>query len=863
MNISYSTEISLRAAIISAKKLQNPDETFSETIKKHALNQLELVQKVEDMMKGIKNADNTEKAAIGAAINALELAYKAISFGLEETKLKRRQFSEECDKHLATFAIDNNKEPQEFSTEELAIKQFYNLLISRDEEFVDYCGIQVIKRPEHPNVDFYSILPYYRMSQALPQNNLIASRLDQLRQGIYLFLKTGLPLKAYFTKYQNASSVVMHYNSFMQPSNFLNNYRAPRFIITALANLLWNMQHPVSTSTGLPLNLSEAVSLCYDVEMFLNDLLNPAQYPYIEPLDTKSKRLNQCLLNIEVFIKSLRRSFEFERLHEINLRQVSQHMHSGLKVMSNKLLELIYHNEEAAEIIVGQMMTISSLVVLNPQLYNYFYSYQISPLPPHINIKPTTAIDLLVIYAHLTPFKRKQICKTLIASDLEPEIQLAFSLRQLHLTSLEPFEDVSLKQLAAHAKTEAESYRISAAYFLPVIFLVMESFAVFRDTRPHLSANETLFSNGDDLQHLYDIDGTLSDKIQRQNILADACVADDKSYYHWSITMFFQNKSKTHQHIDQLLVWQNEMRLKTLELDRYTDRIEENRIWLQFPAFQQELINFLSDITYLYRQLKDKFCSIETEMQSNNKINRDEKRVLQPMLDDLEVILESTQKSISQVNSVISDPDFCEYEREKFYEKNSAISPQQNKVSPMLQSRAYPPARSNTAASVNSATDDPDFDDYEKESIDEKNSALSHQQNKVSLMLQSRAHIPAISSTPAAMKQSGVLVAGRLGMTPVRLRANKPESTTNIPAPQPPEKSKSSHLGFYLSITCSAITSLALASNLIYPMFNLTLAQNILALMVSLTISIALLAYNYYKKDGARFDFSLEVIPTI
>lgn len=814
MNISYSTEISLRAAIISAKNLQTSEENFADTIKKHALNQLELVQKVEDMMKGIKNADNTEKAAIGAAINAIELAYKAISYGLEETKLKRRQFTEECDKHLATFTIDNNKEPSEFSVEELAIKQFHNLLVQREAQLLDYCGIQIIKRPEHPNIEFYSILPYYKMSQALPQNNLIASRIDQLRQGIYLFLKTGLPLKAYLHKFQNASSITMHYNAFMKPANFLNNYRAPRFIITALANLLWNLQHPVSTSTGLPLNLSEAVSLCYDVEMFLNDLLNSAQYPYIEPLDTKSKRLNQCLLNIEVFIKSLRRSFEFERLHEINLRQVSQHMHSGLKVMSNKLLELIYHNEEAAEIIVGQMMTISSLLVLNPQLYNYFYTYQISPLPPHINSKPTTVIDLLAIYAHLTPYHRKELCRTLIASDLEPEIQLAFSLRQFHQTCLEPFEEVSLKQVTGNAKSQEEAYQISAAYLLPVIFLVMESFAVFRDTRPHLSAYESKFSDADDLQHLYDLDGTLSDKTQRQNILSEACDASDKAYYHWSISMFFQNKSKTHQNIDQLLVWQNEMRLKTLELDRYTDRIEENRIWLQFPTFQQELINFLSEITLLYRQLKDKFCSIESEMQSNNKINRDEKRVLQPMLDDLEVILESTQKSISQVNSVISDPDFCEYEREKFYEKNSAFSPQRNKISPMLQSNVCSPQRTDTS-----------------QSIKYNNSLMLSRQNI---------------------------------LTPPRPKEKPPERTERkafIPTPPPPEKPKS-HLSYYIALTCSSISTLTLSYNLIYPMFNLTLAQNILALLVSLTINIALYAYSHYKKDNYRFDFSLE-LPTL
>ncbi len=830
MNISYSSEISLRSAIICAKKASNNEESLVENIKRHALNQMELVQKAEGLMTGLKSADNVEKAAISAAIHGIEIAYKAISYGLEEAKFKRRQFIEECDKSLATFCIDNNKETSEFSSHEWAVKQFYHLMQKRCPDLIEYCGISITEKAEQEKVQFFSVLPFYKMSQSLPQNNIIASKLDQLRQAIYLFLKTGLPLEKYYQKFKEASVTIWKISSLFDADSYLNYYRAPRFIITALANLLWNLKHPVDIMTGAPLCLSDAISLSYDIEIFLNDLLNPSQYPQLEFIDSKSKRVSQTLLKVETFVKALRRGFDYERLHEINLHEVSKHMHSALKVMSNKLLELIYHDELAAEIVVGQIMVMGTLFIQNPLLYIHFYSELPQYTPDQLNPKPCTIIDVLIVFAHLPPARRLKLCQKLIDSNLEAETQLAYHLREFHQICLEPFETIALENLDISKKNKYEKYQLSATYFLPIIFLVMESFAMFRDTRPHQQTPDALDVTGlpDEFAQIYDLDGTLPDKIQCQNILDLAAQSDREGYYHWSISIFLKNKGKTQQNIDNLLIWQNEMRCRTSDLDRYADKIQENRVWLQFPTFQQELIQFLSEIAQLYRQLNEKFCSIESQMQSNSKIHRDEKRVLQPMLDDLEIILESTQKSIGQVSSVISDPEFCDYEKEKFNEKNQHVDFDKTKMQHFINSaNGVTPLRSKgpPTPQIFSNTMSPQKDN------------VSDEQNDI-----------ASPSRPSPDAEPNV--ANTKNVSPITGEMRKKKTSfmqpiaTFIDTESP--KSDSHKMLKFMGLSCLVMSDLALTVNLFSPFLQIQFAISVIATFIALAITGILLINHHY-----------------
>lgn len=661
MNMMHSSEISLRSAVFSAQKNLEKGENLADKIKQQALNQLSVVQQAENLFTDIKHSENLQAAAIHIAVQGIELAYHAVSAELSEAKFKRKRFVEECESHLASFSISTHREINEYSLEELAIHHFIQMIDTRFSDIKPYLGILSHQSQEFPDERYYAVMPFYRMSMSLEQNSVIASKIDTHRQGIFLYLKTGLALKYYYDKYQNYSRLWLQIQGLALRKNYLNHLKAPRFIISALANLLWNLQHPVDPKTSIPLPIDECAAICNKASMFLNDLLNPSQFKYLQQLDLRCEKVVRNLCQIELLIKSLQSAYEYDHLHEINLSDISKHMHSALRIMSNKIMELIYRDENASEKLVGQIMILGELLMQNHELYEEFHDLQKIFNPKFTNEKASTLIDILNLFAHQTPRERKKIWQSLIQTGSEYHIQFAHQLKLFHKTFLDQFEDVVKQNLKRQSFNEK-----TAPHFIPLILMVMESFTVFRDTRPK--------KNPESESHevICDIQNTTHDRKQRHAILNDAASTTTENpdkYYYWSVSSFMKVKSAFHDSLDMLLSKQNQMRIKTLEMDILAFRLSENRTLLLKKDFKKELLKTLKDICVFYSQLLKMFNLLESRMQADLKLQRDQKRILQPMLDDLEACMEAIQKSIAMVNTIMTDARFEEHERSRQQEK--------------------------------------------------------------------------------------------------------------------------------------------------------------------------------------------------
>ena len=246
-----------------------------------------------------------------------------------------------------------------------------------------------------------------------------------------------------------------------------------------------------------------------------------------------------------------------------------------------------------------------------------------------------------------------------------------------------------------------KDFHFTASYFIPLIILIMESFKVFKDTRPtkskteeilDLTSSRTLNSPLKQSPHLeaFSFDcvkaNSKSDKIQCELILNEVSTPEDSNtYYNWSISMFLKKKSRRNKQIDELLKWQNQIREKTSRLDDFADVISKNRMFLQHQRFHTDLSDLLIEIRQLFDSISQKFSTIQTQMQSNTKLQRDEKRVLQPMLEDVSSIVESVEKSIQQVDAIINAPDFGVLERQKMLEQNPLLQTYQGQ--PMVRFR--------------------------------------------------------------------------------------------------------------------------------------------------------------------------------
>ncbi len=378
----YLTELALRAAVNTSKKQVTGDGlSSSNDIKNLALG------RVQELINGNSNASNIgsqinlQAAAIALAIQGLEIAYVAISRQLDALKNQRIAFDKERQAAIATFVISNNVEEQDFSSEEQVIKFFVGLGLKS--KFASYFGIKVAALSQE-DAAFYSVLPFYRMSDALDQPVASTNPLDVQRTAISLFFKSALPeaIADIDAGFQGSSKFVEFFRSLFERKNYLNDKRAPRFIIMALANLLWNLQHPVDPETGFPLSWEQCIGLCRDVELFLNKLLDADAAPFLQKLNNEENQLLSFIRKVEIHTKALRAAYAEAQLNELDIGSVTNSAHRTLRIMDQNVFKLIYKrrnpitncmepDETAAEELAYTVSYLNEILRRNPNFRTY------------------------------------------------------------------------------------------------------------------------------------------------------------------------------------------------------------------------------------------------------------------------------------------------------------------------------------------------------------------------------------------------------------------------------------------------------------------------------------------------------------
>ena len=659
-------ETCLRGIVASASHEAGNAGNIAETIRLHASSKMSLIKEATTLM-GSTHSSSLEGAAITAAIHGIEIAYSALSSNLQNAKFMRTQFYEECEHSIATFVLNDSKEIAELSKEENAIKNFWKLIQKECHHFIGFFGIQDRLDPSNAKIHKLSVLPFFQMSQAFEKKQIIASKLDQYRQAIYLFLKTDLPLEQYSKAYQKTSRPILQMEGLIYSSNYLNWFRAPRFIVIAMANLLWNLQHPVDPRTGISLTLGESITLCGEAKAFFDILLDKKMGHFFHHIDEQQHLLIPFFQQVELFIQSLQEAFIFESLHEINLQDVSNSMHRALRVISDKTFELIYQAPHASERVVGLFMQLGVQVHHYPHFISHFFKtpstgfftatkttwdYQ------GMNPEPASLIDVLILFSHLTAYQRDYLIKQVTVHSNEHYQQIGRLLEKIHRIALLPYEKIAYAYVKLSKATFPDPQRFIAKRFIALIVLMMECFTIFEDTR-HKSLQQ---------KH-----NSLKDKEQRQLILKDADSSEKNSYYEWSLSLFLKNKTKTSENLNDLLKTQYKMLVRTQFLDKLSHLTLNNRIFLQQQSFQKMLIHVLKEICKTYQELTSYLNAIELEMLSDEGIQRYEKRILQPMFDDLEKCLEAVQQSIIQVHKIISAPSFTDEEKLVYTEQITDI----------------------------------------------------------------------------------------------------------------------------------------------------------------------------------------------
>jgi hypothetical protein len=666
------TEQALRTAVLEAPRSLVSSSTQAESIHRTALEHAREKIKAFSDGSSISSQMSIQASAIGAAVIVIGTAFTAITYQMRVLSDYRLMFDAERQAGIATVTQRTNIEESKLSVEEKVIKDFLEL--TQNASFSHYLGIHSGEIETQRNAKYHSVLPFYRMSEAIGQPVGTARPLDEQRTAIRLFLKSALPdaLAHIELPFQTDWSIYAFFESIYEGKNYLNNRRVPRFIMMAMANLLWNLQHPIDPATGFPLSLDRCMILCRDVELCLNQLLNPESRPYLHTIDNEENEILSFMRKFEFYTKSLRAAYAEEQLHQLNIADITTSAHRVLRIMDQGILKLIYKrynpisrkkepDSGAAEALANNILFLNLLLQRNPNLIGFLPKTipEWIPAEAGINKPPQTLIDILIIFCHLSERERVEWLNNISKVSTNSAIEFTQALKEFYQQFVIPIRKVSQRELKTTLidwKTQ-EVGCLTAKRLMPLITLVIEDFRLPVDTP--ITADLAKKSN------------VLSGKQQVQAINRMAQAGG--GYYTWAISPFVE---RTATPLDELPRHQYRMTQITKLMDNVGDIVEHYRNFLQYPGFQTFLLKCLNKVKEEYEALDKRIAAIDTSLADNECISRSLQDILRRMAGDLNTSLDAFTLAVANFERIVSGPDFIDQQRHELSTKLNTISEQ-------------------------------------------------------------------------------------------------------------------------------------------------------------------------------------------
>ncbi|MCX7117168.1 MAG: hypothetical protein NTW94_04545 [Legionellales bacterium] len=674
-----ATELALRAAVnMNSRDLSSAGdhgESISGTAIQRAGGLLSAGKMGSSLTPGLSSL---ETEAIMGAVAVVGLAYTAVVHVMGVRDDVRATYDRERESGIATFDIPRNREEKKLTKEVKVIKGILDLALRRS-SFATYLGVHSSVLPTSQEDTFYSVLPFYRMSESLNQPLASTRAIDRQRTAIGLFLKSALPdaIAEIDMSFQKDNELKSFFQAGFQRKNYLNDRRAPRFVMVMLANLLWNLQHPVDLETGFPLELNHCISLCRDVEAFLNQLLDPSSPPYLENIDNHENEIMCFVRKLEIYTKTLKAAYVEEQLNELNFGEIADCAHRALRIMDQSLFKLIFTVDNpltqkqepdgrAAETMADTISYLNLLLRENPELVN---ALTLVPTwmeqPPGMNIPPQTTLDVLILFSHLSCQERDNYLSKFEDSCISTEIQFVNALRKFDKKFIKPIKAVSKKELNATptgSKHEAVG-RLTAQRLVPLITLVVEDYKLDVDTPlTYLRAKKSLENSS--------LPKFISGK--QQAVAINQSAMTGAGYYQWALAPFTGGATE----LDDLPKYQYRMTQVTKLIDSVGELVQNYRSFLLQKSFQNFLKECLKRVKEEIQALEKRIADTDLSLEHNERISKSLKSTLFPMTAELEGSLSAFALATANFEHVVSAPDFTDQQKQLLSSKVETISSQ-------------------------------------------------------------------------------------------------------------------------------------------------------------------------------------------
>ncbi len=661
------TEFALRKAILGFS--EGADLSFVEQ---------QALSHVATLVKGTVGASeqagqlSLQQEAISLAIGAIKFSYQAVSHQLKRLGHARLAFYKERKAQVATFLIPTNKEYRDLSSEQKTMNAYYRMFIGND-RMLKFLGLKVdeVKQEDKKSEGiFLSCIPYYKMSKMIPHSYSSQTPSEKVHRQIGLFFQAKVEhyLEEIDNDFDDNWKIADFFRSSWEKGNFLNNYRGPRLIIMTLANLLWNLQHPVDIKTGFALTTDEKITLLCEVQVYINQLLNAEKEPEIENFDYDGSFITY-VKQVEVYVSELLNAYQEEKLHSLNLKEVTDAAHRSARILNNNVFKLIFKEDEMALKLADHIGYMNLLLRADNHILKLINeSEHINYL---VNVPARTIADVLIVFANLNKSQQKRLIKELASEKSSSRNCLATTLSEFRTVFLKPIYKHFHKRGATAEEKKITNWltRKAANHILPLIGLAIE------DHRVDVSVNnEVAIKNAARMRRTRFV--SARDQFKEITRLAFENEKAHKLGYAWSLSTYVDIDKSIARDIDELPLKQYKIGELTELLDLIHDFISQYRSFLQYKPFKEFVLKTLSLIGKNFHELQNLISSLDEKINRDTTHNRSLIDTIKSMDQSLLGEISTFRAVVESIEDKLSAPDFEDSIREEIAHKLVGISKQ-------------------------------------------------------------------------------------------------------------------------------------------------------------------------------------------
>lgn len=690
------TEQAIRSAVTRSGRsvLSNADQVI-DGVKQSAISRMTSLINANSSASEVSSEINTQMTAIGLAIAVLAVGYQLISEQIKTMNCQRLNFDQERLAGIATFTIPLQIEETKLSLEQSIIRDYIALAkkqthpAAQKDYLYHYMGVHEALLSTDAPLNYYSVLPYYKMSESLSTPLASSNLIDAARANIDLFFKSSLAsiIQEMDIDFKTDSSVPTFFVATVQGKNYLNDRRAFRFILISLANILWNLQHPVDLQFGFSCSIIESIDLCYQAELFLNALLDKKRSPFIHKIKNMNQALMSMVHKIEFHVKALKEAYVYEQLNELNFSDINSVAHRTLRLIDKSILNLTFKvfnpttkkyepDDLAADNIAYTFGYLNLLLNRNKDKsilrifdsFQHLVSYRFALnhhqyLTKNFASKTVTVIDVLILFCHMNAENRKKLVQELELLDIDSAKEFSTTLMAFYKKYIKQMKRLSEKELESSFFTRNEEKIVerTARRIIPIITLVLADYRVdvnakwISDTHLDDSLPHSLLNGGDQVAKI------------------NAQAKEMGGYYYWSLSSIVELNGMMVESIDQLPVYQDRMTKLTVLIDNLVSLISQYHHYLQLNTFQQFLLQCLMKIKKEYQLFAQEIKKMDASLSDNENISRQLNGILRPMIDTIERSITTVTTTIDYCFTVLNKPDFIARQKQKLIKQLEAI----------------------------------------------------------------------------------------------------------------------------------------------------------------------------------------------